>query len=119
MVASLINRHAIIEGLLLQAPPSPAKGEMRNSMIRLYTTVLSYLAGARAYFLKSTASMSAKLVRQVLVGRNQLRFSKGRILKSVSSRSDLESCFQEVVAAESQVSQSFSAATFQGAWEYP
>lgn len=53
----IICRAAALEAALVQAASSESDQVLRNALVRLYATVLGYLADARAYFLQSTSSI--------------------------------------------------------------
>ncbi|KAL5355017.1 hypothetical protein BJX96DRAFT_170269 [Aspergillus floccosus] len=52
-LAELICRYAVFEDLLLRSP-SAAVSEMKRALLTLYTTILIYLAKAKAYFLDNS-----------------------------------------------------------------
>ncbi|KAJ5520473.1 Velvet factor [Penicillium fimorum] len=52
-VAEILCRHAPLERLLKQAP-SQAAEELGRTLVKLYASILTYLAKAKAYYLKNT-----------------------------------------------------------------
>lgn len=54
-IAELICRNALIENLLTSAP-STAADELRRALVKVYASILTYLAKARLYYRKNTAS---------------------------------------------------------------
>ncbi|KAK2685838.1 hypothetical protein QWA68_015853 [Fusarium oxysporum] len=90
-LTELLCRHACMEELLLQFSKAPTNGpsasnpahELRQALVQLYTSVLTYLAHARAYFQQSTAK---RLVKSALL-----------------QPSDLEESFTVIADAQSKV----------------
>jgi len=55
LVSNLITRYTIVEYLYLQKP-SAAKDPLTQAIIKLYSTVLTYLSKAKSYYQKGTFS---------------------------------------------------------------
>ncbi|EXL66681.1 hypothetical protein FOPG_17162 [Fusarium oxysporum f. sp. conglutinans race 2 54008] len=100
-IIELLCRHAFVEELLLQFSKAPTKGpsasnpahELRQALVQLYTSVLPYLAHARAYYQQSTAK---RLVKSALL-----------------QPSDLEESFTVIADAQSKVDRCLHVASVQ------
>lgn len=53
LVSNIITRYAIVEQLYLQKP-SATKDQLTQAILRLYSTVLTYLSKARSYYQSNT-----------------------------------------------------------------
>ncbi|WYZ34724.1 hypothetical protein EsH8_I_001000 [Colletotrichum jinshuiense] len=83
-IAELICRNALIENLLTSAP-STAADELRRALVKVYASILTYLAKARLYYRKNTAT---------------------RVIKyGVLASNDLESTFIAITKAQEDVTQ--------------
>jgi hypothetical protein len=56
LVSNLITRYTVVEHLYLQKP-SAAKDQLTRAILKLYSTVLTYLCKARSYYERSTLSV--------------------------------------------------------------
>jgi hypothetical protein len=55
LVSNLITRYAIVEHLYLQKS-SAAKDQLTQAILKLYSTVLTYLCKAKSYYERNTLS---------------------------------------------------------------
>ncbi|KAF5257091.1 hypothetical protein FOXYS1_12402 [Fusarium oxysporum] len=100
-LTELLCHHACVEELLLQFSKAPTNGpsasnpahELRQALVQLYTSVLTYLAHARAYYQQSTAK---RLVKSALL-----------------QPSDLEESFTVIADAQSKVDRCLHVANIQ------
>ncbi|WQF77080.1 Putative NACHT nucleoside triphosphatase, P-loop containing nucleoside triphosphate hydrolase [Colletotrichum destructivum] len=83
-IAELICRNALIESLLKSVSTAAAE-ELRRALVKLYATILTYLAKARSYYRKNTAA---------------------RVIKhGVLASADLDSAFTAITEAQQDVTQ--------------
>jgi hypothetical protein len=64
LVSNLITRYTIAEHLYLRRP-SAVQNQLVQAIVKLYSTVLTYLSKARSYYERST--LSASLTTSCLV----------------------------------------------------
>ena len=53
-VSSLITRYAMVEDMYLRRSSSSLEGQLSNALIRLYTSILVFLAKSRKFFSRKT-----------------------------------------------------------------
>ncbi|GKT70500.1 ankyrin repeat protein [Colletotrichum tofieldiae] len=83
-IAEFICRNALIESLLKSVSTAAAE-ELRRALVKLYATILAYLAKARSYYRKNTAA---------------------RVIKhGVLASADLDSAFTAITEAQKDVTQ--------------
>ncbi|GKT83832.1 ankyrin repeat protein [Colletotrichum tofieldiae] len=83
-IAEFICRNALIESLLKSASSAAAE-ELRRAMVKLYASILTYLAKARSYYSNNTAA---------------------RVIKhGVLASTDLDSTFTAITEAQNDVTQ--------------
>jgi hypothetical protein len=107
-VAETLCRSTLLEGLLKHAR-SQAAEELGRALVKLYASILTYLAKARTYYLQNGFSTLPQTRHGPLLTKS------GRVLKNgILASSDLESAFSAINKAQGDIHSCFGIFSLQG-----